>query len=181
MLKRIARNRLRRWGARYRYDVRSMEWLLGVAPRAFFKVAKIMQAASHREAAPVNAYFAAKLVGALHEDCGPCTQLVVDMALEQGMAGAQLEAVLRRDIGAMQDDTAIGFRFAEAALARTEAQTQTRDAVRIAWGDKALADLALGLQIGRVFPMLKTALGHASACQRVQVGGAPVDVVKQAA
>ena len=59
-----------------------------------------MKAAAHREAVPIDASFAAKIVGALAEDCGPCTQLVVDMALEAGMAKDQIEAVLRRDVSA---------------------------------------------------------------------------------
>ena len=63
-----------------------------------------MKASAHREVVPVEASFAAKITGALAEDCGPCTQLVVDMALEAGMAKDQIEAVLRRDPRAMNDD-----------------------------------------------------------------------------
>ena len=44
-----------------------------------------------------------------------------------------------------------------------------------------VVDLSLSLQVGRVFPMLKLALGHAKACRRVRVDGREVDVVKRAA
>ena len=54
-----------------------------------------MKAATHREVIPVEASFSAKLTGAMAEDCGPCTQLCVDMALEAGMSKDQIEAVLR--------------------------------------------------------------------------------------
>ena len=93
----IARRTLRAFARRYGYDVSYLELMLKISPSAFFKFAPLMKAAAHREAVPIDASFAAKIVGALAEDCGPCTQLVVDMALEAGMARDQVEAVLRRD------------------------------------------------------------------------------------
>lgn len=181
MLRAIARNRLRKMSAHYDYDVSYMEWLLDTSPSAFFKFANLMDVARHREAAPVNAYFAVKLVGALAEDCGPCVQLVVNMAAEAGMPADQIAAVLRRDTEAMREDTVLGFRFAEAITSRSTNEDDVRDAVRSAWGDKAIIDLTFSLQIGRMFPMIKAGLGFAKSCHRVQIGGAPVDVVKRAA
>jgi len=42
-------------------------------------------------------------------------------------------------------------------------------------------DLTMALQIGRLFPMIKLALGYAKECRRVIVAGDQVDVIKQAA
>jgi hypothetical protein len=39
----------------------------------------------------------------------------------------------------------------------------------------------MALQVGRIFPMLKLALGFARECRRVNVAGDQVDVIKQAA
>ena len=103
----IARRTLRAFAKRYGYDVSYLLMMLNESPSAFFKFAPLMKAAAHREAVPINASFAAKIVGALAEDCGPCTQLVVDMALEAGMAKDQIEAVLRRDPRAMSDTTTL--------------------------------------------------------------------------
>jgi hypothetical protein len=44
---------------------------------------------------------AAKLVGAFAENCGPCTQLVVDMAQRDGVAAQTLRGVLQNDAGAI--------------------------------------------------------------------------------
>jgi hypothetical protein len=141
-----------------------------------------MKAAAHREVVPIDASFAAKIVGSLAEDCGPCTQLVVDMALEAGMPEDQIEAVLRRDVRAMNEATTLGFRFADAVARRaTEAEDEFRDAVQAQWGQKGVIDLTLALQMGRMFPMVKAGLGYARECRRVAVGGNNVDVVKQAA
>ena len=177
----IARRMLRATRKRYGYDTSYLETMLRESPSAFFKFAPLMKAAGHREVVPVDASFAAKLVGALAEDCGPCTQLCVDMALEAGMPNDQIEAVLRRDPRAMNNDTVLGFRFADAVIRRSAGDDEHRDAVRAQWGEKGVIDLTLALQMGRMFPMVKAGLGYAKECRRVIVDGHNVDVVKQAA
>ena len=177
----IARRTLRGFAERYGYDVSYLMMLLNESPSAFFKFAPVMKAAAHREAVPVDASFAAKIVGALAEDCGPCTQLVIDMALEAGMAKGQIEAVLRRDPPAMNDATTLGFRFADAVVRRSAEDDEFRDAVRAQWGQRGVIDLTMALQLGRMFPMMKAGLGYAKECRRVTVDGHNIDVVKQAA
>jgi hypothetical protein len=177
----IARRMLRARRKRYGYDTSYLEMMLAQSPKAFFKFARLMKAASHREVVTVDACFAAKLIGALAEDCGPCTQLCVDMALEAGMAKDQVEAVLRRDPRAMNGDTGLGFRFADAVVRRSADDEDCRDAVRARWGDKGVIDLTLALQMGRMFPMAKAGLGYAREYRRVSVDGHTIDVVKQAA
>jgi hypothetical protein len=181
MLKSIARSRIRAFSKHYDYDTSYMETVLDTSPAAFFKFANLTKAAQHRESAPIDAYFAAKIAGARAEDCGPCTQLVVDMALEAGMARDQIEAVLRRDFEAMSDDTVLGFRFAEAVIHRAPNENEVRDAVRVAWGEKGVIDLTFSLQLGRMFPMVKAGLGFAKECRRVTVGDKAVDVAPLAA
>ena len=177
----IARRMLRATSKRYGYDAGYLEMMLKESPSAFFKFASLMKAAGHREVIAVDASFAAKLVGALAEDCGPCTQLCVDMALEAGMAKDQIEAVLRRDPRAMNSATILGFRFADAVVRRSTDAGEFRDAVRAQWGAKGVIDLTLALQMGRMFPMMKAGLGYAKECRRVRVDGDHVDVVGQAA
>jgi hypothetical protein len=181
MLKSIARSRIRAFAKRYDYDAGYMEAVLDASPAAFLKFSKLIDAAQHRESAPLDAYYAAKIAGARAEDCGPCTQLVVDMALEAGVARDQIEAVLTRNFEAMNQDAALGFRFAEAIIKRTGSEDEVRDAVRAAWGEKGIVDLTFSLQIGRIFPMLKAGLGFAKQCRRVSVGDRIVDVAPLAA
>ena len=181
MRKFIARRMLRTFSKRYGYDTSYTETLLRESPSAFFKLAPLMKASAHREVVPVEASLAAKITGALAEDCGPCTQLCVDMALEAGMAKDQIKAVLRRDIRAMTPEVLLGYRFADAVVHRSIEDETCRDAVRARWGDKGVIDLTMALQMGRLFPMLKLALGYARECRRVTVAGHQIDVIKQAA
>ena len=177
----IARRMLRRANQRYGYDTRYLELMLKASPSAFFKFAALNKAANHREAVPVEASFAAKICGAMAEDCGPCTQLVVDMALEAGMASDQIEAVLRRDTRAMNEATALAFCFADAVVRRSADDDEYREAVRAQWGEQGVVDLTMALQMSRMFPMVKMALGYAKECRRVRVDGHDVDVIKRAA
>jgi hypothetical protein len=181
MMKLLAAAYLRRMGARYDYDVGYMLHMLDVSRPAFWKFARLFDLARHREAAPQAAVFAAKLVGAMAEDCGPCTQLVVNFAREAKVAPSDIEAVLRRDALSMSADAALGFRFAEAVVWRLPEESELRESVRAAWGDKGLVDLSLAIAIARVFPMTKAGLGYAHACRRVAVDGRNVDVVRRAA
>jgi hypothetical protein len=177
----IARRMLRVTGKRYGHETSYLEMMLKESPSAFFKFAPVMKAAGHREVVPVDASFAAKIVGALAEDCGPCAQLTVDMASEAGMPKDQIEAVLRRDPRAMHSATILGYQFADAVVRRSAEDDEHREAVRARWGEKGVIDLALALQMGRMFPMVKAGLGYAKECRRVTVSGHDVDVIKQAA
>ncbi|HLZ01345.1 MAG TPA: hypothetical protein VKR55_04240 [Bradyrhizobium sp.] len=181
MRKFIARRMLRGFSKRYGYDTSYTEMVLKESPAAFFKFAPVMKASAHREVIPVETKFAANITGAMAEDCGPCTQLCVDMALEAGMAKDQIEAVLRRNVAAMKPDVALGFQFADAIVNRSMDDDKYRDAVRARWGEKGVIDLAMTLQMGRMFPMMKLALGYAKECRRVSVAGHQIDVIKQAA
>jgi hypothetical protein len=177
----IARRMLRSYSKRYAYDTSYLDMMLRESPAAFFKFAPLMKASRHREVVPIEASFVVGIVGAKAEDCGPCTQLVVDMALEAGVPKDQIEAVLRRDLRAMRSDVLVAFRFADAIARRSLDDGEHREAVRARWGQKGVIDLTMALQMGRMFPMVKAALGYAKECRRVSVGGNEVDVVKQAA
>ncbi len=172
---------LRAFSEHYDYDVGYLEQILRVSPAAFENFWALTALSRHREAAPVDAAFAAKLVGALTEDCGPCLDLVIKMAREAGMEAEQVAAVLSAEEGAMSEATRLAYRFATAVAARGAAEDEARDAVAAAWGEAGVLDLTLSLQVGRLFPMVKAGLGYAKACRRVEVDGRPVRVVRHAA
>ena len=163
-----------RFEKRYDYDASYMRDLLEADPAAFLAFSKVQGLGGYRKAPP-RALVAARLVGTLAEDCGPCTQIVVRMAEEEGLPPAVLKAILTGDEAAMGPDAALAWRFARASLARDiEAADPLRDEIVRRWGAKALAAIALGLASARVYPTVKYALGHGKACSRVQIGGEAV-------
>lgn len=164
---------------RYDFDASYMRAMVRDAPEAFFKFSRAADASQHRKIVPFDAIFAAKLVGTIAEDCGPCTQLVVNMAREAGVAEDQIAAVLERSEAAMHRETALGFRFAE-AIVRHGDDDAARDAVRSAWGERGVIELSMALALVRVFPMMKAGMGYHKECRRVRVGARDVAVARSA-
>lgn len=181
MIRTIARAALRAWAKRFDYEIGYMEHMLDVSPAAFFKFQKIMSPAQHRAAADAYAYYAAKLIGAVTEDCGPCAQLVVTMARQAGLDDGEIVAVLEGDVARMRPETRLGYDFARSTVDRSTDADAARAAVQARWGEKAVIDLTFAVAFGRVFPMVKAGLGYARSCQRVFVGAQRIDVASKAA
>ena len=181
MFKSFIKHMILKFGNRYGYDVGYMLHMLETTPEVVNSFNALSKLARYRKKAPLNAHMAAKLLGALNEDCGPCVQLAVDMARESGVASDQIEAVLTEDQAAMAPDTALGYRFASAIIARSTNEDAAREAVRSAYGDAAIIELTLASQVGRLFPMIKAGLGYGKSCSRIDIGQRKITVTKEAA
>jgi hypothetical protein len=177
MLKWFIRSRLAAFERRYGYDTGYVRLLLDTDTRAFLAYAKVEAMSNYHRGAPKDAWYAAKLVGAIAEDCGPCSQLVVALAQKDGVRGDTLAAVLGGDDDALPSDVRLAVRFARATLAHDPAADDLREQIVAAWGAKGLVSIAFAIASARVFPTVKYALGFGRACQRVIVDGAPVAVV----
>jgi hypothetical protein len=154
------------------YDASYMREILAVSPWTFLKFAMLTAVVPRRDA-PAAALAAAGLVGTLTEDCGPCTQISVDMAAKAGVRPEILRAILAGDEAAMGENAALAYRFARASLERRlEEADALRDEVVRRWGQKGLVALTLALTTARMYPTVKYALGHGKSCSRVMVAGA---------
>jgi hypothetical protein len=176
MLKKLILGRLAAYERDLGYDVSYLRELLDTDLRAFLRFSKLMGISQYCRDLPIEVSYAAKLVGTLVEDCGPCTQLIVTMAERAGVAPDTLRAVLRDDDDAMNADVRLGVQFARAVLARDARADSLRDEVLARWGRRGLVSLGFALVSARVFPTLKYALGHGRTCSRVLVSGTPLVV-----
>src|SRR5690606_25668810 len=113
---------------------------------------RVMPLARYRRDLPADAWFAAKIVGAMAEDCGPCTQLVVKMAEQAGVPADTLRAVIGRRPQDLPTDAQLAYRFAEAALAHSSEADPLREQVLQRWGRRALVSLGFALVSARMFP-----------------------------
>ncbi|PZQ58866.1 MAG: hypothetical protein DI570_17110 [Phenylobacterium zucineum] len=165
----------------FNYDASYMRHVLRVNPASLMKFAMGTRAADH-SAAPHEALIAAGLVGTLSEDCGPCVQVGVDIAAANGVNPAVLRAIIAGDLAAMGETAALGYRFAQASLARDMATCDPlRDEIVRRWGDKALVAISLAIVQSRMYPTLKYAMGYGKTCSRVTVGGETVAPLRLAA
>ena len=175
MLRRYLHRYIRGYERRYDYDGSYMHELADASVAAFNRFT-IMQLAGgeFRGDAPRDAWFASGIAGALVEDCGPCVQIASDMALEAGMPGETIRALLA---GTPADaDAKLGFDYGRALLLGSDNLHGLRTEIERKWGRKALIALSLRAMTSRNFPVLKRAMGHAKTCQRVRVGNTDVAV-----
>ncbi len=180
MLKAYFTRYLDKFERQWSYDASYMREVLAVRPKSFLKFMFGTQAADRKDA-PAEALVAAGLFGTMSEDCGPCTQIGVDLATAQGVDPNVLRAILAGDEAAMGETAALAWRFARASLARDMATCDPlRDEIERRWGRKALVAIALTLTASREYPTLKYALGHGKACSKVVVAGVASQVAQPA-
>src|SRR5262245_48629978 len=108
MLNRWIERRVERFERAFGYDASYMKEILRASRRAFLRVARLQGMSRHREDVPLDAYYAVKLVTAVHEDCGPCTQLVADLAVADGLAPDTVRALVAGQEQALSDDARLG-------------------------------------------------------------------------
>lgn len=171
MLKRLFTRQIAAFESRYRYDMGYAHRLLRASRCAFLRFSLFARLAQHREGVAPAPYFAARLAGTLHEDCGPCTQLVLRMAEEAGVDAQTLRAIVGDDLAALDADTALALRYARAVLARAPEADELCAVAQARFGERGLASLALAIAWTRVYPTLKRGLGAAHACERLEIGG----------
>lgn len=180
MVRSILHRTIRRFERHYGYDGTYMHEILDASIGAFLKLTLAQTMNLHREGAPADALHAARITTARHEDCGPCAQLVVNMALEAGVAPAIVRAVVARDLAALSIDARIGLTLADAVLTHTSTDVPRSEALR-RYGEKGLVTLAYAIASTRTYPTLKRALGHAHTCERLRVDGEIVPAARAAA
>ena len=180
MLKWLIRNRLTAFERKFGYDASYARDILDADPGALMLFAKATKLGNYRRDLPRDVFWATRLVGIVTEDCGPCTQLTVTMALADRVDPARIAAVLASDDAALSPEVRLGVQFARAALARTVEADELREQIVARWGQRALISIAFGLTAARIYPTIKYALGHGKACQRIVVEGKPIAVDREA-
>jgi hypothetical protein len=173
---------LRRWIDRsertWSYDASYLRDVLDADPRALLAFSKVTGIGTYHKDVPLAPYCAAGIVGTMSEDCGPCTQLTIDMAERAGVDPAILRAVVARDLHGMPEDVALAVRFAETSLRHAPEADDLREEVVRRFGKRGLVSLAFALTAARIYPTLKYAIGHGRARTRVTIGGETRPVVR---
>src|SRR5215831_567124 len=116
MIKWILRRWIDKFERTWSYDAGYLRDVLDADPRALMAFSKVTGIGAYRKDVPLAAYSAAGIVAVMSEDCGPCTQLALDMAQRAGVDPAILRAVTAHDFAGMPDDVALAVRFTEATL-----------------------------------------------------------------
>jgi len=162
----------------WNYDAGYMHEVIDIDPRAMLAFGKLQAISNYRNGVPPAAYCAAGIVAVMAEDCGPCTQLAINMAQQAGVDPAELRAIVTRDFKAMPGEVALAVRFTEATLRHAPEADELREEVVRQFGNRGLIALSFAMLTARMYPTLKYALGHGRACTRLAIGGETVPVLR---
>lgn len=154
---------------RYGYDVRYQQDILYTDLKTYLKFMGFQTMATHSGNLPAGPLFAARLRAIIWDDCGPCTQLIVDMALEAKLSPETVSAIIDKDLDSLPADIALVVRFADLVLAHDPEADDLREKILALWGKEGLIAIAYGISSSRVYPAIKYALGYGNACSRIQI------------
>ena len=171
MIRWFLRRQIAAFERAWNYDAAYMHELIDIDPAAMAAFGKVQALSKYRKDIPLAPYWAAGIVSVMAEDCGPCTQLTVEMAERSGVDPAILRAVVARDYQRMPFEVALAVRFTEATLRHAPQADDLRDEVIRQWGKRGLLSLSFVMLAARMYPTLKYALGYGKACTRLTIGG----------
>ena len=166
-----------RWFFRRKLDAEekklgeSMDYLrhiVDVSPSLFLRFASIMPFANSRKHLSKEAWFVAQIVTLQQEDCGPCLQITVNLARQQGVSADLIQTVLDRRYGDLPDEIAEVCAFAKSVIEGGDDEA-LRDTLRARYGDRALIELSFAIASARIPPTVKRVLGYAKSCRLVEI------------
>jgi hypothetical protein len=176
MIRFALRHILAKFGNDHDYDTTYIQEVADVWPSAGLRYLGLSAVSQMKGPVP-EIWAGALLASTLDGDCGPCAQLVVGIATKSGVPPERIAGCLSRDFKSA-GTMGLGFRFAESALLDGPQTDALREEIRIGFGERAVIAAAYATASGRVYPVMKRALGHGQACRKVAVNGIEITVVR---
>lgn len=176
MIRYLLRNILIKFGKDHDYDTGYICKVSDIWPTAGLRYL-FLSAVTQMKGPDPDTWAGALLASTLDGDCGPCAQLVTGFALRENVPADHIAACLSRDFDAA-GKMGLGFQFAEAVIAGHPNADGLRDRIRAAHGEKAVIAASYAAASGRVYPVMKRALGHGSVCKQIRLEGADISVVR---
>ena len=115
----------------------------------------------------------AGLGAAMHDDCGTCVQIHINLARADGVPEDVLRRAVTGEAASLPALLAESFRFGAAVAANDAEMHELRERLEQALGKRAVIEMSVGIAFARFYPTLKRALGHARSCAvlRFDFGG----------
>lgn len=179
MILRLLKAGIQRFGSRYNYDTTYMTHVADISTSAGLRLSMLSTYSQFRGPPKAQNVWAGAMLASTREgDCGPCVQLIVDMALEAGVPTDQIARCLTGHAKSA-GDVGLGFRFANAAIADAPELEMLREEIKTRFGETAVVAASFAASSGRIYPVLKRSLGFGQACSLVTIQDEPVKVLRQ--
>lgn len=144
------------------------------APAAFRLLGRVSRLGQALKPVDRHATHMAALGAALHDDCGTCVQIHINLARQDGLPEDVLRRAVMGEAGSLPPPLAAAFRFGEAVAANDPEMDELRETLAADFGKRAVIEMAMAIAFARFYPTVKRALGHAKSCAvlRFDFGGA---------
>ncbi len=144
------------------------------APASFRLLGRVSQIGQSLKAVDRHAAHMAALAAAMHDDCGTCVQIHINLARQDGVPEDVLRRAVMGEAGTLPARLATSFRFGEAVAANDPEMHDLREKLEADLGKRAVIEMAICIAFARFYPTIKRALGHAKSCAvlRFDFGGA---------
>ncbi len=134
------------------------------APAAFRILGRVSQLGQSLKPVDRHAAHLAGLGAAMHDDCGTCVQIHINLARADGVPEDVLRRAVMGEAGTLPATLAQSFRFGEAVAANDPEMHELREKLERTLGKRAVIEMAIGIGFARFYPTVKRALGHAKSC-----------------
>ena len=171
---------MRKLAKRYSYDTSYMSHVVETSAEAGVRLSLLPLFTQFQGPKAARNVWAGAMLGSTQEgDCGPCVQLIVDMALEAAVPKDQLALCLQGDAVAA-GDVGLGFRFAQAAIANVHELEDLRAEIDRRFGPAAVTAASFAAASRRIYPVLKRGLGFGQTCSSVKASHETIQVLPRA-
>jgi AhpD family alkylhydroperoxidase len=149
-----------------------MDYIRDIArssPATLGKLQQLSAMASRRRHGDPAPFHLAGLAAALHDDCGECVQIHVNLARADGVRADWLRAALDDRLGELPAPVADACRLGRAVAADDPTTEEYRQRLEAHYGPSMVTELAFEIAVARFYPSLKRGLGVARSCALVKV------------
>jgi alkylhydroperoxidase/carboxymuconolactone decarboxylase family protein YurZ len=148
---------LQEFKATYDYDTAYLRELAEDSPGAYDAFAQAEGMSAYRKALPLEAHYIARIATMLVEDCGPCTQLNLRMAVEAGVERSTLDLLLHSP-EKLPEPLRDVRDHARAIVGEGDITPERIERLRAHYGDEGVAEIAVVVLGSRIYPTLKRAM-----------------------
>ncbi len=155
---------LNAFGQAYGYDASYLIDLNRASPGAFEAFAASQPLGHYRSELSLEAHFVARITTMQAEDCGPCGQLNLLMAVEAGVDRELLEWLIHEPDRLPQELARVRAHVRQ-VLGQDPVDPEGVEALRASLGDAAFAELATAIVGSLIYPTLKRAMLASMSCE----------------
>ncbi len=146
----------------------SVDWardLLSSSKSAVFKYFLTTPLANHRKYATAEQIAAAKIRTVLHESCGSCVQIEINLAKQNGVLAESIKHIAEKNYDSLSEDVSLVARFADAVLLRNKDEQMLRKNIVEICGKHTLSEVSLAIATAQFHPTVIRAMGYGSVCK----------------